>query len=61
MSMQEVINSVQPGAFEKCMNLPEDGWDGIADVKIFPDLSHWAVCPLLWQEGNKDSAGYKDT
>lgn len=45
MSMQEAINSVQPGAFEKCMNLPEDGWDGIADIKTFPDQSRWVVCP----------------
>lgn len=27
------------------MNLPEDGWDGIADIKTFPDTSQWVVCP----------------
>lgn len=27
------------------MNLPQDGWDGIADIKTFPDLSCWITCP----------------
>ena len=31
--------------FRCCMNPPEDGFDGTATVKIFPDSSRWAVCP----------------
>lgn len=32
--------------FSKDMNPPESGWDGIADVKIYPDGSKWVVCPF---------------
>lgn len=31
--------------FSKAMNPPEDGFDGQADIKVFPDGSQWAVCP----------------
>lgn len=31
--------------FQRHMNQPEDGFDGIADIKTFPDGSRWAVCP----------------
>lgn len=45
MSMVDVINSIEHNAFQRCMNQPEDSFDGIADVKTFSDGSRWAVCP----------------
>lgn len=39
--------------FRHCMNLPEDGFDGIASVKIFPDNSSWAVCPWCGKKAVK--------
>lgn len=30
--------------FEKSMNPPEDGFDGQADIEVFPD-GKWVVCP----------------
>lgn len=31
--------------FSKAMNPPEDGFDGQAEIKIFPDGKSWVVCP----------------
>ena len=39
--------------FRHCMNPPEDGFDGIASVKIFPDNSSWAVCPWCGKKAVK--------
>lgn len=39
--------------FRHCMNSPEDGFDGIASVKIFPDNSSWAVCPWCGKKAVK--------
>jgi len=39
--------------FEKCMNPPKDGFDGVADIKIFPDGSRWAVCPYCQKKALK--------
>lgn len=45
MSMRDVINTIEHDAFFRCMNLPQDGFDGQADIKTFPDGNRWAVCP----------------
>ena len=45
MKMSQVINSIEFDAFRRCMNQPEEGFDGIAAVKTFADGSRWAVCP----------------
>lgn len=42
MSLIEAFK--QMGA-EFPMNPPEEGWDGTADIKTFPDGSRWAICP----------------
>lgn len=42
MSMIEALKQI--GA-EFPMNPPEEGWDGTADIKTFPDGNRWAVCP----------------
>ena len=39
--------------FRHCMNPPEDGFDGTATVKIFPDNSSWAVCPWCGKKAVK--------
>lgn len=53
MSMADVINSIEHDAFKRCMNQPEEGFDGIADVKVFPDGSCWAVCPWCGKKAVK--------
>lgn len=53
MSMREVIEAMEHDDFSKNMNPPEPGWDGIADVKIFPDLSQWVVCPFCGKKAIK--------
>lgn len=45
MKMSQVINSIEFDAFRRCMNQPEEGFDGIVAVKTFADGSRWAVCP----------------
>lgn len=45
MSMRDVINSIEHEAFARAMNLPQDGFDGQAEIKTFPDGSRWIVCP----------------
>ena len=39
--------------FQEHMNSPEDGFDGIADIKTFPDGSRWAVCPWCGKKAVK--------
>lgn len=39
--------------FQEHMNPPEDGFDGISTVKIFPDSSRWAVCPWCGKKAVK--------
>lgn len=53
MKMADVINSIEQDAFQRCMNQPEDGFDGIADIKTFPDGSRWAVCPWCGKKAVK--------
>jgi len=43
-------NAMKQDDFSKCMNPLKLGWDGIADTKIFPDLSMWVVCPYCGKE-----------
>lgn len=38
---------------EQFMNPPEDGWNGIADIKIFPDGTRWIVCPFCQKKAIK--------
>lgn len=53
MSMRDVIETIEHDAFDRCMNLPEDGFDGQADIKTFPDGSRWAVCPYCGKKALK--------
>ena len=53
MNMADVINSIEQDAFQRCMNQPEDGFDGIADIKTFPDGSRGSVCPWCGQKAVK--------
>ena len=39
--------------FQEHMNPPEDRFDGIADIKTFPDGSRWAVCPWCGKKAVK--------
>lgn len=39
--------------FEKAMNPPEEGFDGQADIKVFPDGSRWAICPYCHKKAIK--------
>ena len=41
MRMSDVINSIEYDAFRRYMNPPENGFDGIADVRIFLDGNRW--------------------
>lgn len=52
MSMRTVIESIEQDAFEKCMNQPEDGWGGVADVKVF-EIGSWVVCPFCKKKAIK--------
>ena len=38
---------------EQFMNPPEDGWNGIADIKTFPDGARWIVCPFCRKKAIK--------
>lgn len=49
MSMTEVIYSMSDAEFGKYINLP----DSVADIKIFPDLSQWVVCPFCGKKAIK--------
>lgn len=53
MAMREVIETIELDAFSKCMNHPEDKWDGVAELKIFSDLSQWVVCPFCGKKAIK--------
>lgn len=53
MSMRAVIESIENDAFSMCMNPPQDGWDGVADVKTFPDESKWVICPFCKKKAVK--------
>lgn len=44
MSISRAIESIEHDAFSRVMNPPEDGFDGQADIKVFPD-GKWVVCP----------------
>ena len=45
MNMRDVIESIEHEAFSRCMNPPESGFEGQADIKTFPDGTTWIVCP----------------
>lgn len=53
MAMREVIETIEHDAFSKCMNHLEDKWGGVAELKIFPDLSQWVVCPFCGKKAIK--------
>lgn len=53
MSMREVIESMEHDDFSKCINPPEHNLDSVADIKIFPDLSQWVVCPFCGKKAIK--------
>ena len=53
MSMREVIESMEHDDFSKCMNLPEHNLDIVADIKIFPNLSQWVICPFCGKKAIK--------
>lgn len=42
---------------EQFMNPPEDGWNGIADIKTFPDGTRWAICPYCGKKAFPISEG----
>lgn len=46
-----MVNIAQDN-FRSCMNPPEDGFDGTATVKIFPD-SRWVICPWCGKKAVK--------
>ncbi|WP_243109969.1 hypothetical protein [Clostridium sp. E02] len=39
--------------FSKLMNLPEDGFDGQAEIRVLPDESRWAACPYCGKKAVK--------
>lgn len=45
MSISRVIESTEHDVFSRAMNPPEEGFDGQAEIKVFPDGSRWAICP----------------
>lgn len=45
--------------FSKCMNPPEEGFNGQADIKTFSDGSRWAVCPWCGKKAIKIMAETK--
>lgn len=51
--MAGYISNSKYDDFQEHMNLPEDEFDGIAAVKIFPDSSRWAVCPWCGKKAVK--------
>ena len=53
MNMSDVINSIEYNAFQRCMNPPESGFNGIADARIFPDGNRWVVCPWCGKKAVK--------
>lgn len=53
MSISRVFESIERDAFSCSMNLPENGFDGQADIKVFPDGSRWAVCPWCGKKAVK--------
>ena len=48
-----IISNNRDDDFQEHMNPPEDGFDGIAVIKIFPDGSQWAVCPWCGKKAVK--------
>lgn len=60
--MRAVIESIEHDAFSRCMNPPQDGWDGVADVKTFSGGERWCVCPYCGKKAVKvliDTKAYK--
>ncbi|HBG11580.1 MAG TPA: hypothetical protein DDX68_06585 [Clostridium sp.] len=45
MSISRVIESIERESFSRVMNPPEDGFDGQAEIKTYPDGTQWIVCP----------------
>lgn len=50
MSMIEVFE--QMGA-DLPMNPLQEGWDGVADIKTYPDGSRWVICPFCGKKAIK--------
>lgn len=53
MSISKVIESIEHDAFSRVMSPPKDGFDGQADIKMFPDGSRWALCPYCQKKALK--------
>lgn len=53
MSMREVIETMEHDDFSKCMKPPEHNLDIVANIKIFPNLSQWVVCPFCGKKAIK--------
>lgn len=53
MSMRDVIETIEHDAFAKVMNVPEDGFDGQAEVRTFTDGSRWVICPWCGKKALK--------
>lgn len=45
MSMRDVIETIEHDAFARCMNPPEEGFDGQAIIKIDRTGQKWVYCP----------------
>ena len=43
--MRDVIDTIEHDAFSRCMNLPQDGFDGQADIKVDGTGKKWVYCP----------------
>ena len=40
-----MIDTIEHDAFSRCMNLPQDGFDGQADIKVEGTGKNWVYCP----------------
>lgn len=45
MSLSKVIDSIERESFSRVMNLPEDGFDGQAEIRIDSNGINWVYCP----------------
>lgn len=49
MSIQSAYQDSSMPFPANAMNLPQDGWDGIADIKDFSD-GKWIICPYCFKK-----------
>lgn len=57
MSMRDVIETIEHDAFARCMNPPQSGFDGQAEVRTFTDGSRWVICPWCGKKALKIQPG----